>query len=77
MWQVILSFINNWGTTGGIDEFVAWSGSAKRHQDFYTDATCKSLYKAHVKTIIQRINSINGRRLAHLPLIMHNGSDLS
>eukprot|EP00884_Botryococcus_braunii_P009399 jgi/Botrbrau1/18460/Bobra.0072s0043.1 len=70
MKKVILSFVNNWGTTGGVDEFVAWSGSAQKHQDFYTDATCKSLYKAYVKAIIQRVNSINGRRYRDDPTIM-------
>ena len=60
--QVLLSFVNNWGTTGGVDQFVAWSPTASTHQHFFTDAGCRAMYRASVAAVINRINSINGRR---------------
>ncbi len=38
MWQVLLAFVDNWQSTGGVDEYVKWTGdSTKTHKDFYTD----------------------------------------
>lgn len=59
--QVLLSLVNNWSDTGGIDEFVKWSGGGD-HTKFYTDPSCRQMYKAHVAAVINRVNSINGRR---------------
>lgn len=37
-WRVILAFVDNWQQTGGVDEYVKWTGDAtKTHKDFYTD----------------------------------------
>ena len=60
--QVLLSFVNNWGTTGGVDQFVAWSPTASIHQHFFTDAGCRAMYRASVAAVVNRVNSINGRR---------------
>lgn len=54
--------MNNWGTTGGVDQFVAWSPTASVHQHFFTDAGCRAMYRASVAAVINRINSISGRR---------------
>lgn len=36
--QVILAFVDNWQQTGGVDEYVKWTGDpTKTHKDFYTD----------------------------------------
>jgi endo-1,4-beta-mannosidase len=38
MRQVILAFVDNWQQTGGVDEYVKWTGDpTKTHKDFYTD----------------------------------------
>ncbi|KAK9806092.1 hypothetical protein WJX72_001044 [[Myrmecia] bisecta] len=68
--KVVLSFVNNWPGAGGIDEYVSWSGTAKAHEDFFSDANCRQLYKNHVNTIINRVNAINGRRYRDDPTIM-------
>ncbi|KAI3438631.1 hypothetical protein D9Q98_001053 [Chlorella vulgaris] len=59
--RLLLSLTDNWQQTGGADEFVRWAGSGD-HESFFTDARAKSLYKAHVATVLQRVNTINGRR---------------
>ena len=54
--------MNNWGTTGGVDQFVEWSPTASAHQHFFTDAGCRAMYRASVAAVINRVNSISGRR---------------
>lgn len=58
----MLSFINNFGDTGSADEMVKWSGGSKPHEQFFTDPTVRQFYKNHVNKVINRVNSINGRR---------------
>ena len=65
--QMILSLLDNWSNPGGIDQLVAWSGTAKSRQDFFTDPNCMQLYKQHVKTVISRVNTINGRKYQSCP----------
>lgn len=60
--QVILSLLDNWSNPGGIDQIVAWSGTAKGRTEFFTDANCMDLYRQHVSTVLRRVNSINGRK---------------
>ena len=48
--QVTLSFTDNWGNTGGIQQFVNWSGTATTTEQFFSDANCMSLYKQRVNT---------------------------
>jgi mannan endo-1,4-beta-mannosidase len=66
--QLLLSLTDNWQQTGGADEFVRWAGSGD-HESFFTDAQVKSLYKDHVATVLQRVNTINGRRYSEDPTI--------
>lgn len=41
-----------------------------RHALFYTDENCKSMYKTHVRTIIERRNAVNGRLYRDDPTIL-------
>lgn len=66
--QVILSFVDNWQATGGVDQFVKWSGSATTHAQFFSDPNCMQLYKNTVAAVVNRVNSINGRTCALFPL---------
>lgn len=68
--RLILSFTDNWPMFGGADEYVRWSSTAETHEDFYTDAETREMYKNHVKTIIQRKNTINGRVYGEDPTIL-------
>lgn len=60
--QLILSLTTNWGDTGSIDQYVSWSSTADQHEQFFSDADCRQLYKSFVKTVLSRVNTINGRR---------------
>ncbi|CAL8463534.1 g3068 [Coccomyxa elongata] len=68
--KVLLAFVDNWQQTGGVDQYVAWTGDpTKTHKDFYTDPTIMGWYKDYVKTIITRVNTINGRTYGSDPTI--------
>ncbi len=41
---------------------MSWSGTAKGHDQFFSDRNCMQLYRNTVATIINRVNTINGRR---------------
>jgi mannan endo-1,4-beta-mannosidase len=45
-------------------------GGSSKHQDFFTSAAIKSLYKQHISFMAARVNSINGRKYADDPTIM-------
>ena len=62
--QLILSLTTNWGDTGSVDQYVAWSSTANSHDQFFSDADCMQLYKDFVKTVLGRVNTINGRTYA-------------
>ncbi|GAB4816952.1 hypothetical protein N2152v2_003998 [Parachlorella kessleri] len=58
--RVLLSLTDNWQLTGGADQFVTWA-KGNAHEDFFSDPTAKQLYKDHVKALLTRVNTINGR----------------
>jgi hypothetical protein len=66
--QVILSFVNNWGTTGGVDEYVGWANGSG-HESFFSDPNSMQLYQNYVQTVINRVNTINGRKYGDDPTI--------
>ena len=35
--QVIIAIMDNWQSTGGVDEYVSWTGANLTHGDFYTN----------------------------------------
>lgn len=53
--RLVLGLTNNWGSYGGMDQYVAWFG-AKDHGDFYTDPRIKAAYKAYVAHVVGRRN---------------------
>ena len=66
--KLILSFTSNWTPAGGVDQFAELAGV--EHNDFFTDATAKKLYKDYVKTILTRTNTITGVKYSDDPTIM-------
>ncbi|XP_010922771.1 mannan endo-1,4-beta-mannosidase 8 isoform X1 [Elaeis guineensis] len=60
--RLILSFCNNWEEYGGKAQYVKWGKAAGLNltcdDDFFSDQTIKSYYKAFVKTVITRINTL-------------------
>jgi len=59
--RVILPFVNNWDDYGGMNQYVAWSPTANSHDDFYTDDSCRAWYRNHIATVLNRVNTFNGR----------------
>ncbi|KAH0470761.1 hypothetical protein IEQ34_000484 [Dendrobium chrysotoxum] len=59
--RLILSLTNNWQAYGGKAQYVKWGRAAGLNltsdDDFFIDPTVKSYYKAHVKTVLNRVNT--------------------
>jgi len=68
LFQVILSFTSNWTPAGGVDSFANASGVT--HNQFFTDAGVKSMYKEYVKAILNRQNTLTGVQYSSDPTIM-------
>ena len=46
----------------GLQEYADWAvGPTATPLDFYTNPTAQGYYRDHVKTVINRVNTINGR----------------
>ena len=52
-----------------IDRYINWSDTATDKNDFYIDWTIRDLYKQHLMTYVNRVNSINGRTYKDDPTI--------
>jgi mannan endo-1,4-beta-mannosidase len=59
--RLILPLVNNWDDYGGMNQYVEWSPAAEYHDDFYTDTDCRLWYRNHVATVLNRVNTFNGR----------------
>ncbi|KAG9443266.1 hypothetical protein H6P81_014606 [Aristolochia fimbriata] len=59
--RLILSLTNNWDAYGGKPQYAKWGKAAGLNltsdDDFFSDPTLKSYYKAHVKTVLTRVNT--------------------
>jgi len=59
--RLIIPFVNNWsGNTnfGGMGRYVYWAQGNWNHDDFYTNPTCKDLYKDYVEHFMNRVNTL-------------------
>lgn len=60
--RLVLSLVNNWDAYGGKAQYVKWGKAAglnlSSDEDFFSDPTLKSYYKAHVKAVLNRVNSV-------------------
>jgi len=57
--KVILTLENYWSDYGGIAATAARFGLSKL--EFFTDARCLEMYRAHVAHLVARVNTVNGR----------------
>ncbi|CAN1303252.1 Mannan endo-1,4-beta-mannosidase 6 [Linum perenne] len=61
--RLILSLTNNWEAYGGKAQYVKWGKEAGLNltsdDDFFSHPTLRSYYKAHVKMVLNRVNTIN------------------
>ncbi|KAJ8898891.1 hypothetical protein K2173_008200 [Erythroxylum novogranatense] len=60
--RLILSLTNNWDAYGGKAQYVKWGKEAGLNltsdDDFFSHPTLRSYYKAHVKMVLNRVNSL-------------------
>ncbi|OAY44672.1 mannan endo-1,4-beta-mannosidase 6 [Manihot esculenta] len=60
--RLILSLSNNWEAYGGKAQYVKWGKAAGLNltsdDDFFSHPTLRSYYKAHVKTVLNRVNTL-------------------
>ena len=68
--RLILPFVNYWPDYGGMDQYVAWSPTARRRDDFYSDDWCRAAYREQVRTIVERVNTWTGVAYCDDPTIL-------
>ncbi|GMY25719.1 mannan endo-1,4-beta-mannosidase 6 isoform X1 [Fagus crenata] len=60
--RLILSLTNNWDAYGGKPQYVKWGKAAGLNltsdDDFFSDPTLRAYYKAHVKMVLNRVNTL-------------------
>ena len=68
--RAVLVLANYWGMYGGIDQYNIWSfeagsgtckGDSTCRDNFYRDPVAVGYYKDHVKKLLTRTNTFNGR----------------
>lgn len=66
--RVVLNLIDNWQEAGGIPQFQGFA-NLDTHEDFFQNEDAWKIYAQHVRSILQRRNSINGRLYLEDPVI--------
>ncbi|CAM8979541.1 unnamed protein product [Rhodiola kirilowii] len=72
--RLILSLVNNLDAFGGKDQYVRWAQEAGKDvsysaDSFFSDSTIKHYYKAYIKAIVTRKNTISWVRYSDEPAI--------
>lgn len=72
--KLILSLANNYESFGGKKQYVNWARSQGQYlssdDDFFSNPVVKGFYKNHIKTVLNRHNTINGVMYKNDPTIM-------
>ncbi|XP_072997445.1 mannan endo-1,4-beta-mannosidase 8-like [Typha latifolia] len=72
--RLILSLCNNWGDYGGKPQYVKWGKDAGLNltddDDFFSDPIIKDYYKAFVKAVLTRVNTITNVAYKDDPTIL-------
>jgi len=55
--RLILTLSNNWKDFGGIPQYLRWFNLSE-HDDFYRDERVKNTFKAYVKHLLTRVNTL-------------------
>jgi mannan endo-1,4-beta-mannosidase len=66
--KMILVLTNNWFDFGGMDQYLRWFGRVKHHE-FYTDPVVKNAFKDWIAHLVNRTNTVNGRKYRDDPAI--------
>jgi len=74
--RVVLALANNWDDYGGMKWYVKHSTTANQtltgdayHDQFYTDPDCKTFYKNFVQNLLNRTNTVTGRKYKDDPAV--------
>jgi len=67
--RLVVPFVDNWPWFGGMDQYVEWSDTADKHDDFYTDEQCRQWYKQWVEYLLTRENNYTGIEYRNEPTI--------
>ncbi len=67
--KLIIPFVNNWNSFGGMDQYVRWAGG-NTHSQFYTDTRIKEWFKSYISVLLNRTNSITGLKYKDDPTIL-------
>eukprot|EP00833_Pecoramyces_ruminatium_P017013 jgi/Orpsp1_1/1191045/evm.model.d7180000083116.1 len=59
--RLILTFTNNWADFGGMEQWVRDFGFTEHYQ-FYTEPEIKRSFKKYIKAIINRTNTVTGKK---------------
>ncbi|GJX64144.1 mannan endo-1,4-beta-mannosidase 7 [Tanacetum coccineum] len=72
--KLILSLVNNYENLGGKEQYVNWARNQGQYltsdDDFFTNPLAKEFYKNHVKTVLNRYNTLTGVMYKNDPTIM-------
>ena len=61
-------FVNYWSDFGGMNQYATWAGTSAT--EFYSNATCKQIYKDYISMWANRVNSITGVTYKDDPTIL-------
>lgn len=67
--RVLLAFTSMWTNVGGVPQYVDWAGNGDDTTTFFTDDSVKDLFKDYIRTVLTRVNTVNGRTYAEDPTI--------
>lgn len=72
--KLVLSLVNNYESFGGKKQYVNWARNQGQYlssdDDFFRNPVVKGFYKNHVKTVLNRYNTITGVTYKNDPTIM-------
>src|SRR5262245_19025738 len=66
--RLVLPFVNNWASFGGMDQYVRWAGG-QYHSDFITNPTIRQWYRDWVRHLLDRTNVHTGVKYRDEPAI--------
>ncbi|MCI0571659.1 MAG: cellulase family glycosylhydrolase [Myxococcaceae bacterium] len=71
--RLVLPLGNYWDAYGGARRYVAWAGLKEPREGdprFFTERRVVEHYKAHVRNLLQRINTVDGERYGEHPAVL-------
>ncbi len=79
--KLIVALGNNWNAYGGASVYLQWAGITDRplpldkdthplHARFFVNEKCRTMYKAWLRYVLTRRNTITGRRYCEEPAVM-------